>query len=149
MEDLPDTSPDVFTEALALARYLLPKARPLLGPGARLSARVAGDYARALRRHRRPTLRQALRGGRPLNAATLWAWEGALAPPAQRSRVRQHLLLMSAILESQPELAPHFLPRNVTRAQAVWALFRVALATAAAGALSLRLVAGRRTSHAP
>jgi hypothetical protein len=150
MEGPPDSSA-AHGEGLELAKYLLPPARTLLRSNPALAARVADDYARALQRHRRPTLSHALCEGRSIDAVDLWAWEGAAAPEPGRSLVRQHLLLTSAILESQPELAPYFLPGDVSRPRVVWRLVTAITGTAVAWAFSLRLrlrPTRRKTSEA-
>jgi hypothetical protein len=137
---------DLHREALVLARYLLPQAHPRLVADHELSARVASEYARALDRHQRPSLSQSLGQGRPIAASDLWAWEGAAAPEPGRSIVRQHLLLISAILESRPELAAYFLPSDVTLPRVVLRFTAVAVGTAAAAlrSLALRLRPTRR-----
>lgn len=106
------------SEAEALAQYLLPEAKVLRTDPALIN-RVTRDYSSALLQHRLAPL--GLR-----SSLVLRAWEGRLAPRPAAQRVRKHLLLMTAILESQPKLTEFFLPRDFGHVQMVWVFCKAA-----------------------
>ena len=126
------------TEAAVLAAYLLPEADVVLSVP-RIAQRVARDYGAAMEHHGLTSLRDVLGRTGPVRVATLLAWDGLFAPDPARTLVRQRLLLMTAILESQPELAAYFLPRDMSRLAVVWTLAGASLGSALSALLSLGL----------
>lgn len=139
----PAATDTLALESLTLARYVLPDARMMLHDSS-LAARIAGDYRAAVRRHGLAPLADTLGAGDRIGTLALWAWDGLFAPESGRTLVRQRLLLMTAILESQPELAPRFLPRNMSRLTVLWTLFAASFGTAVSAMLSLGLRVARR-----
>ena len=134
-------------EAATLARYLLPQAGATLrAPD--VAARVTRHYAAAVARHHLPLLADAAGVRGEMSLSALWVWDGLFAPEPGRTRVRQRLLLMSAILEAQPELSAWFLPPDVGFVGALWQVVHASMGTAVSGVLSLALRLTRRGPHA-
>jgi hypothetical protein len=141
--DRPDLSDAALaSEARIFGRYLVGRE-----PGDDLVAR----YVAACRTHFAETPRPddaavlAWVRRHPWSVAMLDAASGLLRPGGP---LRNRILLMAAILESTPEFADHFLPRQVgplALVVRVGAAGTVAVANAVVGALLLKTLARRAT----